>query len=76
VLNLLLPPAPRRFLELGVVGEDPAEMMRVGCAIVLDQARRLDDRDQLGIDLAPIKAVPGNIIKRPGSHAACLRQHR
>src|SRR5213078_5389976 len=37
VLNLLLPPAPRRFLELGVVGEDPAEMMRVGRAIVLDQ---------------------------------------
>src|SRR5204862_4376570 len=74
VLNLLLAPAPRGFLEFGVVGEDPAEMMRVGCAIVLDEARRLDDSDQLGIDPAPIEAMPGNIVERPRAHAAPLCQ--
>ena len=30
VLDLLLAPAPRGLLELGVVGEDQAEMMRIG----------------------------------------------
>src|SRR5581483_7473941 len=50
VLGFLRTPAPRRRLELRVVGEDAAEVMRVGVAIIFDEARRLDDAQELGID--------------------------
>ncbi len=70
VLDLLLAPAPHGFLERGVVGENPAEMMGIGRAIMLYQARRLDDADDLGIELRRIETVPGNIVERPQAHAA------
>ena len=59
VLDLFLAPAPRGFLELGIVGEDPAQMTRVGGAIVLDEARRLDDTHQLGIEQRASKRCHG-----------------
>src|SRR5207247_618058 len=74
VLDLLLAPAPRGFLELGIVGEDPAQVVGVGGAVVLDEARRLDDADDVRIELRPIEAVPGNIVERPRAHAVSHRQ--
>jgi len=61
-------------LRLGVLQKRDAPCPREDLADPVYLVGHLPD--QLGIDPAPIKAVPGNIIKRPGSHAACLRQHR
>src|SRR5262249_23104250 len=70
VLDFLLAPPPRGFLEFGVVREDPAEVMRIGRAVVLDKARRLDDPHEFRIDPAPVEVVPRNIVERPRAHPA------
>src|SRR5215472_11321929 len=44
-------------------------MMRIGVAVEFDEARRLDDPDDLGVDRAPVETVPGNIVERPMAHA-------
>src|SRR5437879_1731847 len=49
-------------------------MVGIGGAIVLDEARRLDDTHDLGIELIALKAIPGNVVERPRSHAASRRQ--
>src|SRR5207248_1108239 len=70
VLDLFLPPAASGFLELGIVGENPAQMMGISGAIVLDEARRLDDAHDVGFELIAIEAVPRNVVERPGAHTA------
>src|SRR5260370_602610 len=45
VLRLLDAPAARLLLEGGIVMEDAAEILRVVGAVLLDQARRLDDAE-------------------------------
>ena len=73
MLNLLRAPASRGLLKARVVGEDPAEVMRVGGAIQFDEARRLDHPHDLGVDLARVEPVPGNIIERPTTHTVHYR---
>ena len=58
VLDLLFAPAQCDRLEFGIVGEDPAEVVRVSAAIMLDEARRLDDADELRIEFVALEAVP------------------
>ena len=74
VLDLLLAPASRGFLKRGVIAEDAAQMMGIGRTVMLDQACRLDDAEDVGIELCPIEALPGNIVERPRAHAASRRQ--
>src|SRR5258706_5466610 len=74
VLDLLLAPAARGFLEFGIVGENPAQMMGIGGAVVLDEARRLDDAYDIGVELIAVEAIPRNVVERPRSHAASSRQ--
>ena len=62
VLHLLLAPAPRGLLELGIVGKHKAEVMRVGPAVMLDETSRLDDRHQIRIDPRRLEPVPGNVV--------------
>ncbi len=69
MLDLLVAPAHGNRLEVGIVVEDVAEIVRVVAAVLLDQARRLDDAQQLGIDLGAVEPLPGNIVERPGTHA-------
>src|ERR1700687_5292744 len=49
-------------------------MMGIGGAIVLDEARRLDDAHDIGVELIAVEAVPRNVVERPRAHAAPLRQ--
>src|SRR5271169_874915 len=70
MLGFLLAPAPGGFLKPGIVIENSAQMVRVGAAIQLDEARRLDDRHDLRVELAAIEPVPANIVERPRAHAA------
>src|SRR4051812_40835857 len=44
-------------------------MMRISLTVMLDQARRLDNRHQLGIDRRRIEPVPRDVVERPGAHA-------
>ena len=74
MLDLLFAPAQCGRLEFGIVGEDPAEVVRVSAAIMLDEARRLDDADELRIELVALEALPGNIVERPPGHSASLRR--
>src|SRR6202049_4978314 len=69
------PPAPRGDLKLGIIGENPAQMMGIGGAVMFDQARRLDDAKDVGLELRPIEALPRNVVERPRAHAASLRQN-
>src|SRR5260370_380934 len=73
MLDRVLAPAPRGLLKLGVVAEDPAQVMGIGRAVMLTEARRLDDAEDVGIQLRPIEALPGNIVERPRAHAASRR---
>src|SRR5439155_13704601 len=70
VLDLFLAPAPCSLLEVGVVMENPAQMMSVGAAVVFDEARRLDDPHDIRIELAAIEAIPRNFVERPVPHGA------
>ncbi len=65
VLDLLGGPGLRRLLELGIVGEDVAEIGGVVVGVVLDARRRLDDLEQLRVDLAGIEPVPRDVLERP-----------
>ena len=60
------------LLEAGIVEENAAQMMRVGRAIVFDEARRLDDAHNIWIELAAVETVPGNIIERPAVHGSAI----
>src|SRR5580704_8217716 len=44
-------------------------MMRVGGAIVFDEARRLDDAHHLRIELIAIEPMPGDVIEHPARHS-------
>src|SRR6516162_9858724 len=70
MLDFLPTPAARAFLKIGIVVENPAQMVRIGAAIGFDQARRLDDSHDLQIELAPIETIPGNVVERPVAHDA------
>src|SRR6516225_10022936 len=72
VLNLLLAPAPRITLEVQIVVENAAQMICVGTSVVFDEARRLDDRHDIWIELAAVKAVPRNIVERPVPHGCAI----
>jgi len=48
--------------------EHAAEIAGIIGAVLLDQARRLDDAQELGLDPGGIEAVPGNVVERPRSH--------
>ena len=52
VLDLLGAPELRHPAEIAVIVEDAAEIAGVIGAVLLDQACRLDDAQDLGIDLA------------------------
>ena len=68
VLHFLGAPASRHILEIAIVMEHAAEIARIIGAVLLDQARRLDDAQQLGLDLGAVEALPGNVVQRPRSH--------
>ncbi len=70
VLDFLLAPAHSTRLEARIVVKDAAQMTRISAAVQFDQARRLDDRDDLRVELAAIEPVPANIVERPRGHAA------
>ena len=70
VLPLLDAPALRHPLEGGIVMEHAAEVLRVVGAVLLDQARRLDDAQEIGLDPGGVEAIPGDILERPRSHDA------
>src|SRR5271170_1504985 len=70
MLGFLFAPAPGGLLKREVVVENPAQMVRVGPAIMFDKARRLDDRDDLRVELVEIEPVPANIVESPRAHAA------
>src|SRR5260370_1129735 len=68
VLRLLDAPAARQLLEGGIVMEDAAEILGVVGAVLLDQARRLDDAEYVGLDLGAVEPAPGNVVERPRCH--------
>src|SRR6202043_496151 len=68
VLDLLLPPAPRRRGKTGIVVKHAAEILGVVGAVLLDQARRLDDAQNLRIDPGGVETCPGDVIERPVTH--------
>ena len=72
MLRFLRAPAPRRVLEFAVAGEHAAEIVGVVGAVLLDDARRLDHAQELGIDLGAIEALPRNIVERPAAQPAPL----
>jgi hypothetical protein len=65
MLNLLIAPARRDGLELGIVMEHVAEIPRIVGAVLLHQTRRLDDTQDLRIDLRRVEPVPRDIVQRP-----------
>src|SRR5438045_812206 len=77
VLDLLVAPAPGKVLEDRVVVKHLAEIFGVIGSVALDEARRLDDAQQLDVNLAGLEAIPGDVVQRPMAHlAACLALDR
>jgi len=68
VLDLFLGPPDRSFGKLGIVLEHFLKIPAVIAAVLLHKACRLDDLDQIGINLARVEVLPGNIVERPVLH--------
>jgi hypothetical protein len=68
VLDFFFAPTAGVLLKLGIVMENPTQMMRVGGAIVFDEARRLDDAHHLRIELIAIELIPRDVIEHPAPH--------
>lgn len=68
MLDFLLGPVARRLLEIGIVGEDIAQINRVIATIVLDHARGFDNGENLKIDFRRLERWPGDVFERPVLH--------
>src|SRR5207237_7564060 len=64
----LVGPPARVLREGGVVVKNPAQMTRIGAAIVFDKACRLDDPHNLRIELAAVEAIPRDFVESPAAH--------
>ena len=65
MLDLFRAPGAGGRLHLGIIGEDVAEICGVVAAVALDQARRLGNGEQVGVDLGRLEPFPGNVVEGP-----------
>ncbi len=63
--DFLVGPGAGRRLELAVVAEHVAQIGGVVAAVVFDEARRLDQLEDVRVDLAGIEEMPGYVVQGP-----------